>query len=250
MRSPALEFFQFVDGDCELVPGFLEQALAQLDKDTNIGIVCGRRRELYPHRTLYNRLSEIEWDAPSGETKFCGGDALVRVNAFCAVGGYDASLIAGEDPEFSVRIRRAGWKIWRIDAEMTRHDAHLIHFSQWWQRSVRAGHAYAQGTWRYGRDSEHLWLRESVSIWFWGAALWSAAIGLHKPSQGKSLLCLLGYPMLLTRIFLRARRRGLNQQDAALYALFCLLAKFPQLQGQLFFLWSEWVRQPTRLIEY
>jgi hypothetical protein len=39
-------------------------------------------------------------------------------------------------------------------------------------------------------------------------------------------------------------------QEAALYALFCVLAKFPQLQGQILFFAHEWRGQPTRLIEY
>lgn len=256
-RAPEPEFLQFVDGDCELVRGFLEQALDLLDRQANVAIVCGGRREKFPRASIYNRWADIEWDAPAGETKSCGGDALVRANVFCAVGGYDRTLIAGEDPDFCWRVRRAGWKIWRIDAEMTRHDARLVHFSQWWQRSVRTGYAYALGAWRStpcarrtAREAEHLSLRESMSIWFWGAALWSTALALAKPSKGASIALLLAYPALVMRIFLRARGRGLGADNAALYAFFCLLGKFPQLQGQILFLWNQTRKQPTGLIEY
>jgi GT2 family glycosyltransferase len=249
-HAPALEFFLFADGDCELVPGFLDRALATLDRAANVGIVCGRVREQFPNASLYNHLFEIEWDTPIGEIKSCGGSAVVRVSAFCAVGGYAANWIAGEDPEFCLRVRHAGWVIRRIDAEMARHNARMIQFSQWWRRSTRAGHAYAQGAWQYRHDAEHLWLRESLSIWFWGAGVWSSAFLFATASKGASVALLLGYPALLTRIFLRARRRGLNRQDAALYALVCVVAKFPQLQGQILFLAHELIRQPTRLIEY
>lgn len=249
-HEPQLEFLQFVDGDCELAPDFLRHATAALDADASVAVVCGRRREVEPTTSLYNRLSDIEWDAPPGETNACGGDALVRASAFCAVGGYDPHWIAGEEPEFCLRLRRTGWKILRLAAEMTRHDAHMTRFSQWWRRSVRAGHAYAQGAWRYGRDAEHHWLRESLSIWFWGGALPGAALVLAKPSRGASLLLLCAYPALAARIFVRARQRGLTRDDAALYTLFCLLGKFPQLQGQILFLVNERGKQPTRLIEY
>ena len=37
----------------------------------------------------------------------------MRVEAFEAVGGYRAQLIAGEEPELCVRLREIGWKIWR-----------------------------------------------------------------------------------------------------------------------------------------
>ncbi len=249
-RKPELEFLLFVDGDCELAPRFLSRAVAALDGDSKVAVVCGRRREQFPGASIYNRLSDIEWDAPIGWSKSCGGDALVRVTAFIAAGGFDPNWIAGEEPEFCWRLSCAGWKILRIDAEMTRHDARLVHFSQWWRRSVRTGHAYAQGAWHYGRDSEHHWLRESLSIWFWGGALWSCALVFAKPSKGSSLALLFGYAALITRIFARARHRGLDREDAALYALFCLLAKFPQLQGQILFLWNRLAKQPARLIEY
>ncbi len=249
-HAPPLQFFQFIDADCELASGFLDSALQVMDNDANVGIVCGRLREQFSNASIYNRLADIEWDTPIGETKSCGGIALVRVSAFRAVGGYATDWIAGEDPEFCLRVRHAGWKIRRIDTEMARHDARMTHFSQWWRRSTRAGHAYAQGAWQYRRDAEHFWLRESLSIWFWGVGVWSAAFLFAKASRGASLALLLGYPALLTRIFLWARRRGLNRQDAALYALVCVGAKVPQLQGQMLFLAHEFRKQPTRLIEY
>jgi hypothetical protein len=34
-----------------------------------------------------------------------------------------AAQSAGEEPELCVRLRRRGWRILRLDAEMTRHDA-------------------------------------------------------------------------------------------------------------------------------
>ena len=41
----------------------------------------------------------------------CGGDALMRASAFQQVSGFDASIIAGEEPELCVRLRQKGWKI-------------------------------------------------------------------------------------------------------------------------------------------
>jgi glycosyltransferase involved in cell wall biosynthesis len=249
-REPELEFLQFVDGDCELAPGFLASAVAALDGDSSVAVACGRRREQFPDASIYNRLSDIESDAPMGETSSCGGDALVRVHAFVAAGGFNPNWIAGEEPEFCLRLRRARWKILRVDAEMTRHDARLVHFSQWWRRSVRTGYAYAQGAWHYGQDAEHHWLRESLSIWFWGVALWSCALVFARLSRGSSLALLFGYPALVTRILARGRRHGLDRENATIYALFCVLAKFPQLQGQILFLWNRSVKRPARLIEY
>ena len=47
---------------------------------------------------------------------------MIRVEAFRRVNGYDPSIIAAEDDELCLRIRREGWIVLRIDADMTLHD--------------------------------------------------------------------------------------------------------------------------------
>ena len=34
-----------------------------------VAAVSGRRRERFPDRSIYNRIADIEWDAPTGEVK-------------------------------------------------------------------------------------------------------------------------------------------------------------------------------------
>ena len=119
-RYPDLTWVMFVDGDCEVQPNWLMQALEVAEKDPKIAAVCGRRRERFPSSSLYNEMCDIEWNTPVGDAKACGGDAMMRVSAFREVGGFDAAVIAGEEPELCVRLRRKGWKIRRIDAEMAR----------------------------------------------------------------------------------------------------------------------------------
>src|SRR5581483_941040 len=125
---PNVRFVQFIDGDCILVDGWLEKALMFLEQRANAAIVCVRRREHEPSPSIYNLLCELEWNTPVGQTLACGGDALVRVAAFEQVGGFRPQLIAGEEPELCVRLREKGWKIWRLDAEMTQHDAAMTRF--------------------------------------------------------------------------------------------------------------------------
>ena len=86
---PDTEFVQFVDGDCEIVPGWLDLAQQTLSTQPDTAVVCGRRRERFPDLTVYNLLCDLEWDTPIGETKACGGDAMMRVTAFQPVGGFN-----------------------------------------------------------------------------------------------------------------------------------------------------------------
>lgn len=248
--SPQTEFIQFVDSDCEVAPGWLDYALAQLDANPNVAVVCGRRRERFPEQSLYNRLCDIEWDTPIGEAKACGGDSMMRVAAFQQVGGFNSTLIAGEEPELCVRIRQNGWKILRLDAEMTRHDAQMRRFGQWWKRMLRGGHAFAEGAWLHGQTPERHWVKESRSIWIWGLLVPLLALGLALPTKGLSLLLLGGYLLMAYRINRYMQQQGLPAKEAWLYGLFCMLAKFPQLQGQLQFHLNRLLGRRNVLVEY
>jgi len=248
--EPQLEFVQFVDGDCEIVEEWLERAQSELVAHPEVAVVCGRRRERFPNLTIYNQLCDLEWNTPVGEAKACGGDAMICVTAFQQVGGYNSRLIAGEEPELCVRLRQKGWKILRIAADMTWHDAQMTSFSQWWKRSVRTGHAYAEGAWLHGAAPERHWVKESRSIWLWGLFLPLLAFGMVWPTNSLSLLLLAGYPITVYRTYRYAQGRGFKQQDSVLYALFCTLGKFPNLLGQLRFHLNRWLGRQNKLIEY
>src|SRR3954454_9220341 len=54
--GPQCEFVQFVDGDCEIVAGWLERAANELANNEKAAVVCGRRRGRFPEASVYNRL--------------------------------------------------------------------------------------------------------------------------------------------------------------------------------------------------
>lgn len=250
-KFPAVEYVQFIDGDCELLPGWIETALAVIQSDPKLAIVCGRRRERFPEASPYNRLADMEWNTPVGTTKACGGDALMRVNAIAEVNGYNETLIAGEEPEMCVRLRQRGWQIQRIDAEMTLHDAAMLKFSQWWKRTVRGGWAIAAGAALHGAPPERYQVKEFYSRWVWGFAVPLTAVGLAPFTQGLSLVLLLGYMVQLWKVY-QYRRQSFSDpaQNAWLYAGFCVLGKFPELLGQMQYWLTRWQGRQARLIEY
>ena len=245
--APKLGYVQFVDGDCEVVPGWLEAAVRFLDEHPDVAVVCGRRRERVPDRSVYNMLCDIEWDTPVGETKACGGDALMRADAFEGVGKYRDGLIAGEEPELCVRLRAAGWKIWRLDEEMTLHDAAITRFGQWWKRTKRSGYAYAEGTHLHGASKERHWVKETQRVWLWGLGLPVITIILAVWLGIWCLLLLLIYPAQVIRLALRGTR---SARENWLHALFLTLGKFPEAMGQLNFLYNRLAGKTARLIEY
>jgi GT2 family glycosyltransferase len=248
---PEMEFVQFVDGDCEVEPGWIDVAVACLQRDPKFGSVCGNRTERYPERSLYNRLTDMDWRGPAGDVQFCGGDVLMRVDAFHSSGGYVEQMIAGEDPEICVRLRQHGWKLRRLDVAMTRHDVAMLHFAQWWKRTVRSGHAYAEGAWMHRRSTERPWRREVRSNFFWGLILPATIMVCAIPTAGACLILWLLYAVWMWRIARGRRQRfGESTTDASIYAFFCMLGKFPSALGQLLFYWRMLTGQKPQLIEY
>lgn len=247
---PEAEYVQFVDGDCEVDAGWIARAVPAMAADASLAAVCGRRRERHPGASIYNRLCDLEWNTPVGFAEACGGDALFRIGSLLSVGGYDASLIAGEEPELCLRLRQRGHRILRIDAEMTLHDANITRFGQWWKRTVRSGHGYAEGFFLHRRDPERFCARQVRSNFVWGALVPLFALAVAPLSPLAAGIVLATYPGLAARIFFATRRRGLARGDAALYAAFVVLGKLPCALGQLRFLWHRLRGQRSSLIEY
>lgn len=237
LASDPPDFVQMVDGDCALQPGWISAALAAFAAHPAAVVVCGRRRERFAQASVYNALADCEWDTPIGPARTCGGDALMRYAAVQAVGGYDPGLIAGEEPDLCLRLRAKGGEIWRIDAEMTLHDAAMTRFSQWWRRAVRAGHAFAEGCARHGFDH---WGLETRRALIWGAGLPIAIVllGLWHPA---GWLLALAYPAQVIRL---ARRGGWP------WGLFSVIGKFAEARGALGFYASRLRGQRRGLIEY
>jgi glycosyltransferase involved in cell wall biosynthesis len=249
---PDTELVQFIDGDCEIDPDWIDFAREYLADHADVAVVCGRRRERFRDASIYNALIDMEWNTPVGETSACGGDALIRVQALTEVGGYDAGMIAGEDPELCVRIRQRGHRIMRLDHEMTVHDAEMFHFGQWWRRQQRSGHAYAEILYLQGRDTETYWLRRAVSIFAWAVLLpaLSLAAGAFSPLLGLLLLAG-GYGVLWLRTYAGRRGVGGRGRDGILWATACSLGKFAEMWGIAGFVWNRLIRNtPRSLIEY
>jgi glycosyltransferase involved in cell wall biosynthesis len=255
--SPSADTVQFVDGDCEIVAGWIEKASAELSANPKAAVICGRRRERFPRATVFNQLCDMEWDTPIGIAKACGGDALIRVSAFQQVGGYNPDVIAGEEPEMCVRLREKGWTIHRINAEMTLHDAAITRFSQWWKRNVRAGHAYAEGNFRHGGAPEFFRQREVSGIWKWAilplamTCIAVVVIGILSVRWSVfGLLPLLLYPLLAIKVAKQRMNRGTPMKNALLYGSSVVVGKFPQLLGLIRFRSKQRRGERSMIIEY
>lgn len=245
---PGVEYVFFVDGDCEVVSGWLDAARRFLEERSDVAVVCGRRNERYPDRSIYNMLIDLEWKVPPGEVHACGGDSVMRTNAFRQVSGFRASLICGEEPELCYRLRGAGWRIWCLDRPMTIHDAAIYRFGQWWMRSVRTGFGYLEVLLLYGASSrERFCVRECAQIWVWGFCVPAIVTAASIAFSPWALALLLVYPVRIARIFFRGKYSRRQNFWRALSLVAC---QFPAWIGQMKFVLVRLRGVPATLIEY
>jgi GT2 family glycosyltransferase len=245
---PALQYVFFVDGDCEVAAGWVTTAVRFLGERPETAVVWGWRRERYPERSIYNLLTDLEWSSFAlGETTGCGGDAVMRVDAFRQASGFRSGLICGEEPELCVRLRKAGWRIWHIDTAMTLHDAALYRFSQWWKRMTRGGYAYALGAHLHGKPPVRHWVGESRRAWLWGLWLPLVVLAGALLLGPWALLALVVYPLQMVRLAAGTRGPAAHRW---LRAGALVLSKFPEVLGQIKFLWDRLRGVETIIIEY
>jgi len=243
IEFPDVEFVQFVDGDCEFIDGWFENALSAfvLDKEKDsLAVVFGLCKERFPNASIYNDEADRGWKIPAGYTETCGGNTFVSVKAFNTVGGFNQALIAGEEPDLCLRLRRAGWKILSIPYDMVWHDVNILKFSQWANRAVRTGHAFAEVCWINRNFSEHYWRKHNIRIFGWGILL-PTIIVLLSFLQLSFLWLFFIYPLQMARI---AKKEGW------VYAYFCVLVKFPQAVGQSKYFLNNFLGKKSKLIEY
>lgn len=235
---PAVQQVLFLDGDCELDPAFVPAAQAVMASRPEVAVVCGRLFERYPQASVYNRMADLEWAKPAGECESCGGIAVYRVNAYVQAGGFDDTVLAGEEPELCSRIRRLGFKVLRIDVAMSWHDINMHQLSQWWRRGVRTGYGALDVRLRHGVQDFN---RLLVSAWVWVLA-WplvslalvaGAAFSAGAATAGwLALFAVSLLPLQVLRVARIGRQRGLTMADAVAYGALMMVNKWACAWGQ------------------
>lgn len=251
------EFIQFVDGDCELEQGWLDTAIATLRAEPALGVTFGRLKERFPERSLYNQMCDDEWNGPTGLVGWCGGNAMFRTTSLLSVGGFNADIIAGEEPDLCLRLAQKGWLIRRIDHPMAIHDAAILHFNQWWKRSRRSGHAYLEHVVRHRSAAFPDWVRQVLSILFWAAAfplliLASACASLPNWRQSSIVLAFgaIAYLTQIVRMSHRKTKQGLSLEFSWRSSSLTILAKFAELFGMLTYIFRLASSEKPFPIEY
>ncbi len=110
----------FLDGDCTLIPTWLQPAIEAMQKNKSLAGIAGEREEITTdsmglqkshHHSLYRQKSASS----------LGGCAAYKHDVLKEVGGFNPFLYSSEEAEFGARIRKAGYTLRFLPVLMTRH---------------------------------------------------------------------------------------------------------------------------------
>jgi glycosyltransferase involved in cell wall biosynthesis len=120
------EYVLFLDGDTELVEGWLTHALRVMRETPSVGALSGHvinlptaaAKEPAPllRKTEMHAPREVLWGSYGG-----GGAAMYRRAVLEQVGTFNPYLNSDEEPELGLRIRHAGYRILELDHPIVRH---------------------------------------------------------------------------------------------------------------------------------
>ena len=176
---------------------------------------------------------------------------MFRRSVLVATNGFDASLIAGEEPELCRRISALGYDILHVDRPMTRHDLAITRWGQYWKRCTRAGHAFAEIAERFQKTEQQFWSVEAARN---RNRFFAITIGLVAGIAGSILMrsplpiaiYVLVFALFSARSAWKAAWKSDDRIALMLYGVHSHLQQIPIYFGQMQFKWSR--RRGVRLI--
>ncbi len=244
----------FLDGDTVLHPDFVAASIPKFS-DPAVAAIWGHRRELHPEKSIYNRTLDLDWIYLAGPTAFCGGDALFRRSVLMETDGFDDTLIAGEEPELCRRIRALDLTILHVDHPMTGHDLAITRWQQYWRRSTRAGHAFAEVSDRFRKTEQPFWSAESKRNLNRAPVLLALPlVGLAASFYFRSIVPIAAvatfFVAIATRSAWKARWKSHDAVALMLYGIHSHLQQIPIFVGQLQYKWNRRTGKRSLLVEY
>jgi len=143
------DYVFFLDGDTELLPGFLEAAIPLMEANPGVAAALGKRREVAGGEAGIERVVDDDAYAISQPRQWrpgdrIGGSGLYRARALREVGGYNPWICSYEEAELCQRLYGAGHQVLFIPQPMISHLDHqppsVGELRRRWRENLLLGH--------------------------------------------------------------------------------------------------------------
>ena len=224
------EFIYLVDGDMQLLDGFLPLALAFLRAHPAIAGVAGRVVEMNLENPEYQTRKDLWALGQPGPSNRLDGGGLYRRQAIEDVGYFsNRNLHSYEEFDLAARLRSRGWELWRMPVDAVSHYGHETPALQLLWRRWRSGYLWGLGELLRASAGQArlalvlqevrevriyaavlLWWLAMAALWLWPASLWPASVSsdvaVFRAGAGLALLLA---PVVLMSWRKRSFTRGL-----------------------------------------
>lgn len=190
------EFIYLVDGDMQLLDGFLPLAIEFLRSHPAIAGVGGRVLEMNLDNPEYQTRKDKWAQGQPGPTGRLDGGGVYRRQAIEDVAYFsNRNLHSYEEFDLAARLRSRGWELWRMPLDAVSHYGHETPALQLLWRRWRSGYLWGLGELlraslghsRLGMVLQEvrevriyaavlLWWLALAALWLWPASLWPAPL--------------------------------------------------------------------------
>jgi glycosyltransferase involved in cell wall biosynthesis len=241
------EFVYILDGDMELDPGFLPEAVAAMDADSRLGGIAGTVHEESEANYQFRGRKRRGHERQARVCEWLDMGGLYRVEALRDVGYFsNRNLHACEEMELGLRLCAAGWTLRRITAPGVVHHGRTEGNWELLKRRWRSRYLDGAGEliraaigrpyfYRTLQTQRHLF----VGLLVWAGLL--AGVALLRWSPWPLVAVLLA---VLALVLLRARRTG-SLADAWFGQVVWQVTSLAMLRGLL-----SRTRDPREAIEH
>lgn len=198
-RNP---FICLMDGDMLLDPGFLGAAMAYLDDNPGVGGVSGRIVEMNVENLEFTRRTQrTAPENAAGPADRLNGGGLYRREAIEQAGYFsDRNLHGYEEFDLGVRLRHAGWTLFRMDRPFVQHFGHTMNayrllVRRWQSKYLRGVGEVLRAAFGKAHFANLLAELRELRLWALVYAWWLVMIGVLVLVPDKGLA--LGIDLLL-----------------------------------------------------
>ncbi|SEO14996.1 Glycosyltransferase, GT2 family [Nitrosospira multiformis] len=225
-------YVYLLDGDMELQPGFLSQALELLESDVHLAGVSGLLRDRTTRNWFERQRNNYKPTTP-GEVACLHGGGLYRRNAIENSGGYagNRNLQAFEEAELGFRLRSQGWRLVRLPVVAILHTGHTGTTRSLIGRLWRNGRVASGGVFLklalaqpYRFDAIRMFIHPLATLAYW--LIWLVSLILVE--DWRILAGLAGFGLLVYACLVFKKR---SFRDAAISMLLWHLAALGIIRG-------------------